>query len=80
MIDLRSKSMNHGGPLVPGTMHLLPTLNKEQLLLEVRYLRATVAPEIKERQKDEATGKMPVLPEAELRLAINSCCYSAYTA
>ena len=60
----------HGGPVTPESLLLLDGLTKAQLLVETRYLRSTIAPNIKERRAViDSTGKkkMPLLSEVSLR-------------
>ena len=42
----------HNGPVSESSLELLNSLNEKQLLSEVRYLRATLAPNIREKRKD----------------------------
>ena len=41
----------HGGPISPDNLEHLDNLTEKQLILEIRYLRITVAPNIRERRK-----------------------------
>ena len=41
----------HGGPVTPNEVDKLETLTEEEILREVRYLRQTVAPNIREKRK-----------------------------
>ena len=41
----------HGGPVTPNEVEKLDTLTGEEILREVRYLRQTVAPNIREKRK-----------------------------
>ena len=52
----------------------MDALNTDQLVLEVRYLRATVAPHIKERQQVKVSDKWtcPTLSDEQLRQNIKN--------
>ena len=41
----------HGGPITPSTINRLKKLNEKQLLAEIGYLRATVAPDIRQKRR-----------------------------
>ena len=43
----------HGGPITPDELDKLEALNDKQILSEVKYLRLTVAPNIREKRKVE---------------------------
>ena len=63
----------HGGPLTKTSLHLLDSLILDQLLVEVCYLRCTIAPSI--RQKRQVKGengqyKMENITISELRDSI----------
>ena len=67
----------HGGPLSSSEddMKLLQTLKTKELLLEVRYLRTTIGPNIKEKRriKDSAGKyKFEKFSDDELRIQIKS--------
>ena len=48
---LLEKCKEHSGPVTLNTSDILDSLSEAQLVLEVRYLRATIAPNIRERVK-----------------------------
>ena len=41
----------YGGPMTPNNINILDTLSESELLLEVAYLRHTVAPDIHQRRR-----------------------------
>lgn len=59
----------HGGPVTPANLDLLDKLNQQQLVLEIRYLRASVAPNIRERFK-LPSGKFQSLSPEDLKMQI----------
>ena len=62
--SLLEECKQHGGPVTPDSLDLLDGLSQNQLLLETRYLRSTIAPAIKERRvviDAEGKRKMPLL-------------------
>ena len=48
---LLEKCKEHSGPVTMNTPDILDSLSEAQLVLEVRYLRSTLAPNIRERVK-----------------------------
>ena len=68
---LLNECKNHGGPVSPEGFDLLDSLSEKELILEVRYLRATIAPNIRERFK-LPTGKFQKLTESELKVQIKN--------
>ena len=62
--SLLEECKKHGGPITPDYVELLDGLTQNQLLVETRYLRSTIAPAIKERRAvidSEGKRKMPLL-------------------
>ena len=49
-LKLLDKCKVHGGPLTKTSLHLLDSLSLDQLLLEVCYLRCTIAPSIRQKK------------------------------
>ena len=71
---LLCKCRQHGGPISLDNMHLLNSLDEEQIILEATYLKATIAKEIKlkKRVKDLDTDKfrMVKLPLEQIKQSI----------
>ena len=65
---LLEKCKEHSGPVTMNTTDMLEKLREPQLLLEVRYLRSTIAPNIRERVKVDK--KFRKLSMAELKSEI----------
>lgn len=59
----------HGGPITPNTLNDLDRLGKQEILNEVTYLRATVAPNIREKYK-LLSGKFQKLSIDKLKAQI----------
>ena len=62
--SLLEECKKHGGPITPDSVGLIDGLTQNQLLVETRYLRSTIAPAIKERRAvidSEGKRKMPLL-------------------
>ena len=55
----------HGGPITEQEIVKLDSLTDKQLLSEIGYLRATIAPDIKQKRK-LPSGKFETFPRAEL--------------
>jgi len=52
----------HSGPVTPNSLGLLDTLHEKQLLEEVKYLRATIAPDIRQMRRTKTTdGRFKML-------------------
>ena len=65
---LLEKCKEHSGPVTMNTTAMLEGFSEPQLLLEVRYLRSTIAPNIRERVKVDK--KFRKLCQAELKSEI----------
>ena len=67
-IKLLAVCKAQGGPLVPEDLESvdLESMTEKEMLNEVRYLRATVAPNIREKIKDKETKKFIKLSKQEL--------------
>ena len=66
---LLEECKTHGGP-ISACLQLLEHLTHKELLQETRYLRATIAPHIKERRcvvDSEGKKKMPLLSIESMR-------------
>ena len=50
-LKLLEELKEHGGPITPNDLDVLDTLTDLEILSEVRYLRQTVAPNIREKRK-----------------------------
>ena len=48
-MDILTKCKKHGVPISVGDLNLLDRLDEKSLLLEISYLRATIAPNIRLR-------------------------------
>ena len=59
--QLRSM-LAHGGPITEQKIVKLDSLTDKQLLSEIGYLRATIAPDIKQKRK-LASGKFETFPK-----------------
>ena len=46
ILELADLCRIHGGPVNDKTLHLLSNLTKKQLLLDVSFLKATIAKEV----------------------------------
>ena len=73
-IKLLSECRKHGGPVCVENLSLLDTLNEIQVIAEVTYLKATIASEIKlrERVKEGEKYKMKKLPIEQLKVSIQN--------
>ena len=73
-IKLLSECRKHGGPVCVVNLSLLDTLNEIQVIAEVTYLKATIASEIKlrERVKEGERYKMKKLPIEQLKVSIQN--------
>lgn len=57
-MNILEKCKSHGGPVTPSEMDLLDKLSEEELILEISYLRLTIAPNIRQRRRTaQANGK-----------------------
>lgn len=67
-IKLLAVCKAQGGPLVPEDLDsgFLDNKSEQEILNEVRYLRATIAPNIREKIKDRETKKFIKLTKAEM--------------
>ena len=75
ILKLIEQCKNHDGPVTASNLELLPILNTKQLLAEIRLLRCTVAPDVKERRKvtsDDGTVHYTTFPDYKLRESIRS--------
>ena len=61
----------HGGPITEQDLDKLDSLTEKQLIAEIGYLRATIAPEIKQKRK-LPNGKFETFPRAELKSQIKN--------
>ena len=52
-LKLLDEVKQHGGPVSPNDLHKLDDLSEAEVLKEVRYLRMTIAPNIREKRKVE---------------------------
>ena len=50
-LKLGAECHNHGGPVTANNLELLNTLDEKKIILEVSYLKATVATELKLRKE-----------------------------
>ena len=65
----------HSGPITPTSVGILNNLGEKQLLAEVGYLRATVAPDIRQMRRvktPEGRFKMEKFSIEELRVSIKN--------
>ena len=51
-LDLLERCKLWGGPVTEKSLHSLEKLDDDQLLVKVRYLRATISPNIREKRKE----------------------------
>lgn len=75
VIKLLESCKSHGGPVTPSSLGLLDQLKSKDLLLEVGYLRATIAPDIKQKRRirlDTGKFKMENFSDQELRTSIRN--------
>ena len=58
-LKLLEECKKHGGPITSSDkdVRTLQALSKKELLNEVRYLRMTIAPNIKEKRRDQSGDK-----------------------
>ena len=61
----------HGGPITEQELDSLDSLTVKQLLSEIGYLRATIAPDIKQKRK-LSNGKFETFPTNELKNQIKN--------
>ena len=54
-MELLEKCKRWGGPVTEQSIESIKNLDADQLLIEVRYLRATIAPNIREKRKEGNT-------------------------
>ena len=73
---LGSECLGHGGPVTAENLQLLNTLSEKEIILEVSYLKATVASELKLRKRiqvpESGKYKMEKLPVEQLKLSIQN--------
>ena len=50
-LKLLEQIKGHGGPITPNDLNKLENLTESEILNEVRYLRQTVAPNIRDKKK-----------------------------
>ena len=67
----------HGGPITMTNLNLLETLKEKELILETSFLRATVAPNIRQKRRIKSTDSSKSytyekFTEEELRIAIRN--------
>lgn len=78
-LGLLAQCRQHGGPLSTDNSDLLHTLSDEEVILEVKYLKATIASDLKlkKRVKDAVTDryKFIQIPVSDLKTGINSVLY-----
>ena len=78
-LALFAQCRKHGGPLSPYNAALLDSLSNEQVLLEMKYLKATIAADLKLKNRitDPQTKKYKFiqLPVSELKTGIKSVLY-----
>ena len=71
---LLSHCRQHGGPISLDNIHLLDSLDEEQIILEATYLKATIAKEIKLKKRvkdlDAAKFRMVKLPLEQIKQSI----------
>ena len=70
-LKLLQECKAHGGPITVDDISKLEELNESQLLSEVRYLRVTVSPNIREKRKT-ADGKFQIFTKEELKNQIKN--------
>ena len=51
LLEIFKICKSHAGPVTPGEINILDNLSEKQLLLEISYLRLTVAPNIRQRRR-----------------------------
>ena len=51
LLEILGKCKCHGGPITPDEISILDKLSEKELLLEISYLRLTVAPNIRQRRR-----------------------------
>ena len=51
VVKLLESCKSHGGPVTPASLELLSQLSDKELLNEVGYLWATIAPDIKQKRR-----------------------------
>ena len=75
-LELLYICQQHGGPVTPQNIDLIQTLNETQIGNEVKYLRSTVAKElrIKEQVTDPTTKRFTYekIPVEQLKISIPS--------
>ena len=79
-LGLLAQCRKHGGPLSTDNAALVDSLNDEQVLLERKYIKATIAADLKLKNRitDPQTKKYKFiqLPVSELKTGINSVLYA----
>ena len=69
------KCKQHGGPMTPNSLDVLPKLSEKQLIAEISYLRMTVAPDIRQKRRVKALNgkfKMEQFTITELQTSIRN--------
>ena len=75
-LHVLDKCKAHGGPVTITTMSNLDKLSEQELLAEIGYLRATSAPNIRQRRQlksENGKYKMEKLTVTELLASIKNC-------
>ena len=74
MFKLLDLCKSHGGPVTDSSLGLIDTLNEKQLINEICYLRATVAPNIRQQKRIQIEGKykMKKFSKDELKIEIKN--------
>jgi len=64
----------HGGPLTPDSLNLVNELTEKQLIAEIKFLRCTTAPDIRQRRRVKVEGayKMQKFTTMELKQSIRN--------
>ena len=65
---------NHHGPVTQESIHLVDTLTEKERISEIGYLRATVAPDIRQMRRVKVDGKFKMMKFScdELRQSIKN--------
>ena len=74
-MSILTKFKKHGGPISVGDLNLLDRLDEKSLLLEISYLRATIAPNIRQQRRVKLPdGKFKFLKFSisELKMSIRN--------
>ena len=65
-LKLLEDCKKHGGPVRLNNISKLDELSEKELVLEVSYLRTTIAPNIRQKRKDKESGKFINFTKSEL--------------